>query len=154
MQEKTLEEEFKEQFPIINFASGYVGIDTHANIKAFILIAVEKAREEGNFQGYKERQEEEKDFIKDNYKKWKEEGRKEGYAQGKKFKHNPLETCPDNCTCEGRGELHAGQTTDDIITKYKEELLGKLSTFEIKEIGLKYDDNVKDTVREIVDMTL
>jgi len=26
------------------------------------------------------------------------------------MKHNPLETCDDDCTCEARGEPHAGET--------------------------------------------
>lgn len=37
-----------------------------------------------------------------------------GYGQGKKFQHNPLETCDDSCSCRARGELHAGETIYDI----------------------------------------
>ena len=52
-------------------------LNSKEELLSFISSREEKAREEGHFQGYKERQEEEKDFIEDNYKKWKEEGRKE-----------------------------------------------------------------------------
>jgi len=47
---------------------------------------------------------------------------------------------------------------DEIINMIRNQAITdaveSLNTFEIKEIRLRYNDNVKDTVREIVDMTL
>ena len=149
MQEKTLEEEFKERFTYTNRREELCWLTDFADhpvdpkdVLDFISSREEKAREEGHLEGYKERQEEEKDFIKDNYEKWKEEGRKEGFKLGVEDRDEYWKAYPIE------------ESKYEAVTQYKEELLVKLSTFEIKEIGLKYDDNIKDTVQEIVDITL
>ena len=81
-------------------------------------------------------------FISSREEKAREEGRKEVAQVYVKEFGKDWETKP------------VFEVIEMIRTQYKEELLLKLSTFEVKEIGLKYDDNVKDTVREIVGMTL
>lgn len=73
------------------------------DFKAFLTTALQEAVEEGKNEGYKERWQEENNYVKDNIEKWKEEGRKEAVMN------------------EG-SELWK----EDIITQYKEELLVKL----------------------------
>lgn len=80
-------------------------------------------------EGWKERCEEEKDFINDNYEKWKEEGRKEGHTRfcGHKI--------PEGLKCH--------KCYVAVITQYKEELLGKIEDLEdeiVAYIELSNDD--------------
>jgi hypothetical protein len=139
MQEKTLEEEFEEKFPEGSFCCITQNCQGNCNtiVRDILLYfissreekareegrneklkvswladALQAAREEGHLEGYKERQEEEKDFIKDNYEKWKEEGRKEGIDIGNRTKEIAINTIITDA--------------NTAVTQYKEELLKSL----------------------------